>query len=132
MSERKIHGVAELLGYERTVDSGAESGRAVIHFRATPEMCHSGGIVQGGFITGWIDMTMANVVMAQEGQGNPLSLEIKVSFLAPAGPGLNIAEAWIVRQGRSTAFAEGRLMNENGDLLAKASSTIKLIQPRRN
>jgi uncharacterized protein (TIGR00369 family) len=128
----EVHGVAKLLGYERTVDSGAQSGRAVMHFRATPEMCHSGGIVQGGFVTGWIDMTMANVIMAQEGQGNPLSLEIKVSFLASARPGLNIAEAWIERQGRSTAFVEGRLTNEEGNVLAKASSTIKLIQPRRN
>jgi acyl-coenzyme A thioesterase PaaI-like protein len=132
MNEAKIHGVASLLGYERTVDSAAQSGRAIIHFRAIPEMCHSGGIVQGGFVTGWIDMAMATVVMSQPGQVNPLSLEIKVSFLASAGPGLNIAEAWIERRGRSTAFLEGRLTNGNGDVLAKASSTVKLIQPARS
>jgi uncharacterized protein (TIGR00369 family) len=124
-------GVARTLGFERLVDNGAQSGRAVIHFRATMDMCHSGGIVQGGFVTGWIDMTMANVIMAKPEQGNPLSLEIKVSFLASARPGLVIAEAWIERMGRSTAFVEGLLRNEAGDVLAKASSTIKLIPAKR-
>lgn len=131
MSEsEKVHDVARLLGFERMVDNGAQSGRAIIHFRSTMEMCHSGGIVQGGFITGWIDMTMANVIMAKQDQGNPLSLEIKVSFLASARPGLVIAEAWVERMGRSTAFVEGLLRNESGEVLAKASSTVKLIAMR--
>ncbi len=131
MSEQqKPHGVAKLMGFEQLVDDGAQSGRAIIHFRPTMEMCHSGGIVQGGFVTGWIDMAMANVIMAKQDQGNPLSLEIKVSFLASARPGLVIAEAWIERIGRSTAFVEGLLRNEAGEVLAKASSTVKLI-PRR-
>jgi acyl-CoA thioesterase len=125
--QQKPHGVARLMGFERLVDNGAQSGRAIIHFRPTMEMCHSGGVVQGGFVTGWIDMAMAHVVMAQDGQRNPLSLEIKVSFLASARPGLVIAEAWIERQGRSTAFVEGRLLNEAGEVLAKASSTMKLV-----
>jgi acyl-CoA thioesterase len=125
--EKKPHGVAKSLAFERMVDNGAQSGRAVLHFRPTHEMCHSGNVVQGGFITGWIDMAMANVVMSQSDQGNPLSLEIKVSFLASARPGLAIAEAWIERMGRSTAFVEGRLLNEAGEVLAKASSTMKLI-----
>lgn len=132
MSEEKQRdGVVKSLGFERMVDRGTESGRAVLHFQATPAMCHSGNIVQGGFVTGWIDMAMANVLMSQSEQGNPLSLEIKVSFLASARPGRVIAEAWIERQGRSTAFVEGRLLNEAGEVLAKASSTMKLI-PRRS
>ncbi|MGZ6006610.1 MAG: PaaI family thioesterase, partial [Rhizomicrobium sp.] len=92
--EAKPHALSATLGIEKVIDHG-ESGRAIIHYRAGMHMCHSGGIVQGGFITGWIDMTMANVIMAKPEQGNPLSLEIKVSFLASARPGLVIAEAWI-------------------------------------
>ena len=41
--------------------------------------------------------------------------------------GLVIAEGWIERAGRSTCFAEGRLLNAAGDVIAKASSTIRLI-----
>jgi uncharacterized protein (TIGR00369 family) len=130
--ERKPEGVAKLLGLEKVIDNGAQSGRAVLHFRATMEMCHSGGIVQGGFVTGWLDMAMANVVLSKTNyEQNLLSLEIKVSFFASAGPGLIIAEAWIERAGRSTAFLEARLTNERGDVLAKASSTVKLVPMKR-
>jgi uncharacterized protein (TIGR00369 family) len=132
VKEEKVerHGVANALGMEKVIDRG-EGGRAVIHYRARLDMCHSGGIVQGGFVTGWIDAAMAHVVMAQsENAANPLSLEIKVSFLKPATPGLIIAEAWIERSGKSIAFLEGLIRNEAGDVLAKATSTMKLVQRR--
>ena len=132
IEERKPQGVAKLLGLERVVDNGGQSGRATLHFRATMDMCHSGGIVQGGFVTGWLDMAMANVVLSKTNyEQNLLSLEIKVSFLASAGPGLIIAEAWIERMGRSTGFLEARLLNEAGTVLAKASSTVKLVSMKR-
>lgn len=110
----------------RLVEDGS-SGKAVLEVQATTAMCHSGGIVQGGFITGWIDAAMANVVITQTGgKQRPLSLEIKISFLKAAGPGRLFAEAWIERLGRTTAFMEGRLINEKGEVLAKGSSTAKL------
>jgi uncharacterized protein (TIGR00369 family) len=129
--EAKPHALSATLGIEKVIDHG-ESGRAVIHYRAGMHMCHSGGIVQGGFITGWIDAAMAHVVMAQSNyEVSPLSLEIKVSFLQAANPGLIIAEAWIERRGKSTAFVEGLIKNEKGEMLAKGSSTVRLVPMRK-
>lgn len=113
------------LGEVRIVSS--EGGRAVIEYAVGPQMCHSGGVAQGGFVCGWIDAAMAHASMSQAPEMTPMSLELKVSFFAPARPGLVIAEGWIERAGRSTCFAEGRLVNAAGDVLAKASSTIRLI-----
>jgi uncharacterized protein (TIGR00369 family) len=122
--------LSQSLGLERVVDRG-HGGKAVLHYRATMAMCHSGGIVQGGFVTGWIDAAMAHVVMAQTNYTqSPLSLEIKISFLKAANPGLVIAEGWIEKLGRSTGFVEGRLLNEAGDVLAKGTSTVKLVPIR--
>ena len=124
--------LSDTMGMEKVIDHGETSGRAVIHYRVRADHCHSGGIVQGGFITGWIDQAMAHVVMARSNyEISPLSLEIKISFLAPATPGLVIAEAWIERQGKSTAFLEGRLLNERGEVLAKGSSTARLVPTKR-
>ncbi len=129
--DAKPHALSTLLGLERVVDHG-ESGRAVIHYRARMDMCHSGGVVQGGFVTGWIDAAMAHVVMAQTNyEFSPLSLEIKVSFLQSANPGLIVAEAWIERRGRRNAFLEGLIRNEQGEVLAKGSSTVKLVPMKR-
>ena len=112
----------------RQVETGDPS-RAVLHYRATMAMCHSGGIVQGGFVTGWIDAAMAHAVLsATNFTKTPLTLEIKVSFLKAAGPGLVIAEGWVEKMGRSTAFLEGRLIDEAGEVLARGSSTARLVE----
>jgi uncharacterized protein (TIGR00369 family) len=115
------------MGLERIVEIDP-AGRAVLEYRATPEQSHSGGVVQGGFVTGWIDAAMAHAVMAIPGlDAVPMTLEIKVSFFAPTRPGLVLAEAWVVQGGRRTAFVEGTLKDTAGVLLAKASSTITLV-----
>lgn len=116
----------ETMGLERIV-SVAPEGRAVLEYRATSAQCHSGGVVQGGFVTGWIDAAMAHAVMAIPGDEMvPMTLEIKVSFFAPTRPGLVVAEAWVVQGGRRTAFVEGTLKDGAGTMLAKASSTITM------
>ncbi|WP_293898679.1 PaaI family thioesterase [Phenylobacterium sp.] len=113
------------LGQVRIVS--LEPGRAIIEFQVAPHMCHSGGVAQGGFVCGWIDAAMAHAAIAQAPEMTPMSLEMKVTYFAPARPGLVIAEGWIERAGRATAFAEGRLTDANGAVLAKASSTLRLI-----
>ena len=103
------------------------AGRATLEYEARAEMCHSGGVVQGGFVTGWIDAAMAHAAIAANGMAvTPMTLELKVSFFAPARPGRVIAEGWVERAGRRTCFYEGRLSDTNGTVLAKATSTILL------
>ena len=119
------------LGLVRVVAMEAE-GRARIEYLAGQHMCHSGGVVQGGFVTGWIDAAMAHAAIAMAGaEVVPMSLELKVSFFSPARPGLVIAEAWVEKRGRSTCFFEGRLLDGGGKVLAKASSTLMLMDKAR-
>jgi uncharacterized protein (TIGR00369 family) len=116
------------LGQVRVVSD--EGGRSVIEYEVGPQMCHSGGVAQGGFVCGWIDAAMAHASLSLAPEMTPMSLELKVSDFAPARPGRVIAEGWIERRGRATCFAEGRLLDADGKVLAKASSTIRLI-PRK-
>ena len=107
-------------------------GRARLEYRARADMCHSGGVVQGGFVTGWIDAAMAHAAIARNGADvTPMTLELKVSFFAPVRPGLVIAEGWAVRNGRKTAFYEGHLLDADGNVLAKASTTMMLADRSR-
>jgi acyl-CoA thioesterase len=116
----------QTLGQHRLVSM--QGGRAVIEYMAGPHMCHSGGVVQGGFVTGWIDAAMAHAAISLTGREiAPMSLEMKVSFFAPARPGLVIAEGWIEKRGKTTCFAEGVLKDVAGEVLAKASSTLRLV-----
>lgn len=120
--------VLDTLGDGRRLEMDGDGGRAVIEFTCRPEMCHSGGVAQGGFVTGWIDSAMAHACIARYGTAFWIAtLELKVSFFRPAGPGIVRAEGWIERAGRQTVFCEGRLLDTEGRVLAKASSTIRLV-----
>jgi uncharacterized protein (TIGR00369 family) len=123
--------VLATLGDGELVEFDSEAGKATVAFTCKPEMCHSGGIAQGGFVTGWIDAAMAHACIARYGTDYWVAtLEVKVSFFRPAGPGPVIAEGWIERAGKQTVFAEGQLLDGGGQVLAKASSTIRLVPAR--
>ena len=124
--DARANSLTDAMGLIRIV-SLDPAGRATLEYEARPEMCHSGGVVQGGFVTGWIDAAMAHAAIAANGMAvTPMTLELKVSFFAPARPGRVIAEGWVERAGRRTCFYEGRLSDTNGTVLAKATSTILL------
>jgi acyl-CoA thioesterase len=123
--------VLTTLGDGKVISLDADSGRSTLEFTCKPEMCHSGGVAQGGFVTGWIDAAMAHACIARYTTAFWIAtLELKVSFFKPTPPGRVIAEGWIERGGKQTVFAEGRLLDEKGDVLAKATSTIRLVPNR--
>lgn len=125
MTDAVAPALHDTLGQVRIVSM--EAGRAAIEYQVGPQMCHSGGVAQGGFVCGWIDAAMAHASMSLAPDLTPMSLELKVSYFAPARPGRVVAEGWIERRGKATCFAEGRLLDAAGNVLAKASSTIRLI-----
>ena len=123
--------VMQTLGDGRVIESDGETGRSVLEFTCRPDMCHSGGVAQGGFVTGWIDAAMAHACIARFTTSYWIAtLEVKVSFFRPAVPGPVRAEGWIEREGKQTVFTEGRLLDDEGRVIAKASSTIRLVPNR--
>lgn len=130
-AEASASDVLATLGDGRPLEMDGEAGRARLAFTCRPEMCHSGGVAQGGFVTGWIDAAMAHACIARFTEAYWIAtLELKVSFFRPAGPGRVISEGWIERAGRQTVFTEGRLVDADGGVFAKASSTIRLVPHR--
>ena len=115
----------------KAVSYDAETRTIVMEFHAADRFTHSGGIVQGGFVTGMIDAAMATAVYAtlQELVVAP-TLEIKVSFLEIARAGKLLAYGRVVRMGKSIAFMEGELRDTDGQLLATATSTLRVIHPK--
>ena len=99
-------------------------------FEATPAMCHSKVIVQGGFITAMVDSAMAYTCMGSfEDRIAVPTLEIKVSFLKSGSAGTMIAKARALRLGKSVGFLEAELY-QHDDLIATSSSTVRLIHLR--
>ena len=123
--------VMAALGGGRVLEADGELGRSLLEFTCKPEMCHSGGVAQGGFVTGWIDSAMAHAAVDGYADGDGVvTVEINVRVFEPAPPGIVIAEGWIERAGKQTVFTEGRLPDSDGEVLAKGTSTIRLVPNR--
>ena len=106
------------------------SNEWVVEFIPTIEITHSNGsIVQGGFVTGMIDASMAQCIMfLSDGKELPLTLDIDVKFLNSCIPNKIVtAKSKIDKKGKSIVFTSGNLYQDD-KLIAVASATNKIIK----
>lgn len=101
---------------------------------AVPDESHYNpiGSVHGGFFATILDSVCGCAVHSTLPAGvGYTSLEIKVSFLRPitADTGPVTAHGWVIRSGRSVAFADADIRDNDGRILATASSTCLIIRP---
>lgn len=82
------------------------------------------GQVQGGYLCAMLDECMSVACLVASGMTCVApTLEMKTSFLRPAGPGKIHGMGRVVKWGRQIAFTEGELRDPDGRLLAKATGT---------
>ena len=109
-----------------------EEKSAVMTFNIPLEFCHSGNVVQGGFVAAMLDAAMSHAVFGNIENVIALpTLELKISYLAASLAGSFSAKGRILRAGKSIVFLEGELFNPQGELTATASSTAKYILPKK-
>ena len=116
------------LGIKKILNIDPDMGQAKVEYKARKNMCHSGNIVQGGFITGWLDAVMALACMSKVGANTlVLSLEIKTTFIKRILPQTVIVSGRVIKSGKSIAFLEGTITDNKNNILAKGNQTVKLI-----
>ena len=115
--------IAGLLGFRLTT---VEHGRVV--FEGEPEEKHLNplGSVHGGYAATLLDSCMGCAVHStlDAGQGYT-TLELKISYTRAILPGKGTirAEGTVINVGRRAGFAEGKLLDAEGRLLAFGSTT---------
>jgi uncharacterized protein (TIGR00369 family) len=120
----KPRGIGKTLGFRMTE---LEAGRVV--FEATPDehLYNPIGAVHGGFAATLLDSATGCAVHSRlkAGQGFT-TLELKVAYHRPItkATGPVRAEGTVTQLGRRAAFAEARLTDGAGRLLASATSTL--------
>lgn len=110
----------------------AEPGRSVWRMVADERFANPAGIVQGGFVAAFADSSMgaATVTWAKERKVFSANAEIKVSFLKPARIGTTLTcTANVISGGTRAAFVEAEVVDEEGRVIARASSTY-ILTPR--
>lgn len=97
-------------------------------FHVPLSYCHSGNIVQGGFVTAMLDAAMAHAVFGCDPSVTRLSsLEISTRYegVTPGDEPLRVIGR-IRKITRSIAFLDGEIINAQGELCATAHSVAKI------
>ena len=119
---------ARLLGW-KLLDARPQEGWIRIGFDGRPDFCNPAGFVQGGILSAMLDDTMGPAVFAMtEGRLYTATITMTVNFLSPAKPGQIVGEARVTQLGKTVAFMEGRLMAEDGTVLATATTSARLVE----
>ncbi len=119
---------AKLMGME-LIDLSSAEGWAEFAFNPPPSFANPAGNVQGGFIGGMLDdaMSLASSI-AQGFKVVVPTLQMSVTFIAPAPITRLVARGEALRVGKNTTQMHGTLKLPDGTLLAVATSSA-VIRP---
>ncbi len=104
-------------------------GTSVWRMRIDDRFLNPAGIVQGGFLAAMADSAMGASVVTTVGDRKVIvaNTEMKVSLLRPAQRGaLLTCTATVLKAGSVISFVGARIVDENDQLIATASSTYLL------
>jgi uncharacterized protein (TIGR00369 family) len=110
----------------------SEPGATTWRMPADERFTNPVGVIQGGFLAACCDSAMgaATVTWARGQKVFSANAEMKISFLAPVRPGgVLTCASRVVSGGRRVAFVEADVTDDEGRLVARASSTY-LLSPR--
>jgi uncharacterized protein (TIGR00369 family) len=123
--------VARLLGWH-ILGARPEAGWIRIGFQGREDFLNPAGFIQGGILAAMLDDTMGPAVFAMtEGALYTATIDMNVSYLAPARLGLILGEGQVVQLGKTVAFLEASLTDEAGAVIARATSTARLVPTAR-
>lgn len=116
-----------LIGLE--LEDISSEGRSRFRMEVTAGLCNPMGSLQGGIATTALDDAAATAVIARSGRrvGVP-TIEFKVSFFGPAKLGQTVwFEGRVLKFGRTVSFAEADMMDADGKLLARMSTSVMVV-----
>ncbi len=117
--------VAKLIGFDLV---SVEPGKAVVEFQATEAHRNPMGTLHGGILYD-IDAAMGIAYASNLADGESFtSLELKINFLKPVWNARLVATGHVVKQGRTVGLVECDITDEQGSLVARATSTCMTLR----
>lgn len=122
---------AATLGF-KLLDIDPDAGTIRVQFEGKREFLNPMGNIQGGFLSAMLDDTLGPALVATLPPDHfAPTIELKVNFIRPAKPGVLIGTARVVSKGGTIAFLAGELSTEQGELIATASATARIVTTAR-
>ncbi len=113
--------VAELLGIELVE---AADGTCTMRLEAGEQHSNPMGTIHGGILCDLADAAMGMAFFSTLEEGETFTtLELKINYLRPFWSGKLVAHGRVVSRGKSVGMSECDVVDEQGRLIAKATST---------
>jgi uncharacterized protein (TIGR00369 family) len=118
--------VARTVGFAMT---SIEPGRAVFEMEVGQQHHNPIGTLHGGILCDIADAAMGMAYAARLKLGESFTtLELKINFLKPVRSGKLRAEGRVVKAGRTVGLVECDVIDAEGSLVARASSTCMTLR----
>jgi uncharacterized protein (TIGR00369 family) len=112
--------VAKLIGFTLTA---IQPGQAVIELEATAQHATPMGTLHGGILCDIADAAMGMAYASTLAEGETFTtFELKINFLRPFWTGKLVAEALMVKDGRTIGLVECSVTDTQQRLVARAAS----------
>jgi uncharacterized protein (TIGR00369 family) len=124
--ERELFPIGRLLGMAFKV---LEPGRAVFEMKVDERHHNPLGTLHGGIYCDLADAAMGWAYAATLSEGeNFTTIELKINYLRAVRTGTITAEAEVVKAGATLGYVECEVKDDQGRLVAKASSTCLILR----
>ncbi len=110
------------------------SGYSRFRLNVTPQLRNVSGIVHGGAIASITDAAMgvALATLLDPLVQRPITVEMKINYMAPSRDGELIAEGRVVQRGSTVTVTEAEVVNGEGTLVALAMGTFLVKQAKQS
>ena len=114
----------QVIGLQREF---AEDGISCLVLPINPQLFNNFGVVHGGVLMSMLDSTMTAAALSRfDFSRLVVTVDLQTQFVK-SGRGVLTGHGKVVGGGKSLAFCEGRIEDEQGDLVAKASAVFKYV-----
>jgi uncharacterized protein (TIGR00369 family) len=104
-------------------------GSARLSVAVGPQLTNSMGTVHGGVIMSLLDVAVCTAARTlHENSAGAITIDMSTSFIGGGSGARLIANARVLKDGRSMTFVEGEATNEDGALVAKSIATVRVIR----
>jgi len=102
-------------------------GTARLSLPIEAHLTNSIGTVHGGVIMSLLDVALCTAARTLHPDSlGVITIDMSTSFIGGGGGARLLAEARVLKNGRSMIFVEGEAKNEDGSLVAKAIATVRV------
>lgn len=129
MSDDAQHAISfPLQSYLGMTLSGTEAGHGTASLTLGEEHFNPNGVAHGAVLFALVDTAMGKATMSVVDEGlYCASVEVSLRFIRPASAGELIAEATVVKRGRSIVHLDARVHDGDDRLVATSSGTFAIL-----